>query len=424
MSKTNYSYIFTFKNDEYEKFKDLIKSFIKTNNYKEPIETNDENLCILEISKTSESEWVNKVFCELESNEKTNKKYEDSKKYRIVIYKYETNTYFFEKNGGIMIDDTIKKYCAENDIGYETINYNKWMEIIKKEYKKDKENKKEREILKEKIKIYYENIIKNDKAEIEKKNNINIELSEDDLNLTNVLNKYEDLLKNKKIEANNKLIDYNVKKYITKTAKKEGDEGLYNEDVCNDKEKYILLDKKIMESIEIGDIYNKKSNLIYHIKKNKDLRVLSMQIINSALVTRDKDYVEKYHEKKILDNEYINEIQKCGYVFGVIEVRDNTSYKDKLSIGMACIILDKQNIKYYYDSIKFIKDNEPEKELNEKNKPKEDKKIKTTKSTKKVTKEKVTKDEDLDLEELETKKIVKEGKVKKNKSKKNIENKL
>lgn len=73
------------------------------------------------------------------------------------------------------------------------------------------------------------------------------------------------------------------------------------------------------------------------------------------LITRDDEYIKNFFENNKLDNKYLEEIKKCEYVFGVIEVKHNMSLKDKLSIGVTTIILDQQNIKYYYDNIKYIK---------------------------------------------------------------------
>lgn len=153
------------------------------------------------------------------------------------------------------------------------------MEKITDEYKKrtTKEQIKRThyEIMNEKINMYFEKIIKgiikdigDDITKNFQDKTLNIDLN--NLNITNILNNYENLIKKKIINPSDKLPDYEVKKYITEKSKKEGDEGKYNEDICtNNNEKYILFDKKIINGIEVGDIYNIKSNLIYHNKKIK-----------------------------------------------------------------------------------------------------------------------------------------------------------
>lgn len=344
MSNINYSYILTLTNDEYKKLKEEIKKFIKMNNYEIENEINNDNIDIFKIKKNENSGWVKDVFYELNSNEK----YEDTKKYRITIYKYNSNTYFFEKNGGIKIDDVVKKF------NYDKITMDDWKKLnIEK-------NKNVITNLHNRIRSYFNKFAVNKIEEnIAKINEIkNIQLNEDDYNLENILKMYDDLIVEKKIDNDNKLIDYNVKDCKTDNAHKKGDEGEYNKLACNvNNKKYICLDKILIDKIEIGDIYNIDKNIIYHNKKNGELRVLSSQITNSILMTRDNKKLNEYINNNNLNEQIDKEkMKKCEYVFGLIQENKNTSLKDKLSIGTTCLILNKMNIKYYSDCINFIKD--------------------------------------------------------------------
>ena len=351
---TNNSYLIYFDDIECTSFKNVILNFLKTNGY-ENNEIKINQLYSLNIKKKSHPNWIKNTFYKIQNEKENNTEYmyNDVRVYRILIYKYDNNVFFFEKNGDIKIDKILSNYFYHKNIIYDKINYNNWKKINIKNDKDEITN------LHNKIKKYFNDLVKNEIDENIKKINkkINIELNENDFNLNNILNKYNELI-NKKIDEENKLIDYKVNDCKTINAHKKGDEGEYNKLACNiNNNKFICLDKMLIDNIEIGDIYNIDSNLIYHNKKNGDLRVLSSQIISSILMTRDDDKLTEYLNKYDLNDKINKEnIKKCEYVFGLIQENKNTSFKDKLSIGSTCLLLDKINIKYHSDCINFIQE--------------------------------------------------------------------
>jgi len=98
-------------------------------------------------------------------------------------------------------------------------------------------------------------------------NKNNLEKVNNDLTVNKMIVKYDNLINIKKLKNNN-LPDYNLKNCKTPKSNKTGDEGKYNEKIVEDnKEKYVLLDKKLIKGIEIADIYDKNNNLLFHNKK-------------------------------------------------------------------------------------------------------------------------------------------------------------
>ncbi len=362
------SYLIIFDDNACNLLKKHILTFLKINGY-ESNENKLDNFYTLKITKKSQPNWIDFLFHNFQNEKKNNNDkeyiYNDIRMYRIIIYKYDNNMYFLEKNGDIKIEKSLVNYFNENNIDFDTINYDDWKKIVNNDDDNDDKNKNKN---KDEIIILHDNIkkyLKNIKNDIKNINNIvkinkiiNIDLSENDYNLKNILIKYDNLIQNKKINIDDKLIDYKVNDCKTTTAYKKGDEGIYNKLACEkNNNKYICLDKLIIENIEIGDIYNIDKNIFYHNKKDKDLRVLSSQITNSILMIRDDNTLTNYLNKCKLNDKIDKEkIKKCDYVFGIIQERKNISLKDKLSIGLTCLILDKINIRYYCDCIKFIND--------------------------------------------------------------------
>lgn len=376
----NVSYLIYFNDAKYTIFKKEIITFLDNNNYIHGGGIEHNNLLSFDISKTSQSNWIKNTFYNINDN----KKYSETKYYRIIIYKYDSNVYFFEKNGNIKIEISLKNFLNKYNIQFEKIKHDDWRKIIIEENSKDAILN-----LHKKIKMYHDNYIKdtiNNCKELLLKNNINYDFVNiiNDYNYENTINKFNDLVNHKIIGNNNKLIKYDTEKCKTINANKDGDEGEYNKYVCeSNKNKYILLDKKkCLSSIEIGDIYNIDSNLIYHNKKNNDLRVLSSQIINSALLTRIDKYINEYFETNKIDKKHLDKMKNCEYVFGVIQQKENISLKDKLSLGITCIILDKLNIKYYYDCIEKVINNNTNKNTDTDNNKVKNKDFKVNKSTK------------------------------------------
>ncbi len=126
---------------------------------------------------------------------------------------------------------------------------------------------------------------------------------------------------------------------------------MYNKKVSESNEKYILLDTKLQDSCEIADIFDTENNLLFHNKKNKDLRVLSSQILNGILIIKNDVKCQEFCQKYKVEKE---QIQKSIYVFGIIREKKEESTKDKLSIGTCCYLLEQINMDYKCNIIEYI----------------------------------------------------------------------
>lgn len=247
-----FSKLFNFNNtNDYIKFKDEITD--KLNNSKYKIKkniniNNNNNLIIYIIEKETFPNWKSTCYITMD-DEFQNKTY-----YRIVFYKYDNNNIYFEKNGNLKIlDEIIKKYNYSN---IELENKNITTEA---DLRIEIENK----LLKENKDYINNNIIKND--------------LQSQLNITDILNipsaslcinYYDDLLLNKRININQKLIDFHNNQCIDNNN--NSSETIYNKNVCeNNPNIYINLDRKLVQHCEIADIYDKKNKLLFHNKKIK-----------------------------------------------------------------------------------------------------------------------------------------------------------
>ena len=174
-------------------------------------------------------------------------------------------------------------------------------------------------------------------------------INDNDYTIDNFLNLYNDLIENKQLDNNKKLNNF-VCELCLNDNKKDSNENKYNKLICEN-DKYKLTDGKFVFNCEISDIYDIENNLLFHNKKTSDLRVLSFQIINDALLLKTSN------DKKLLD--YIDKFnidkENFKYVFGIIKNNKNITYPNKLAIGVACHMLKKLNIDYYIDFIEYIK---------------------------------------------------------------------
>lgn len=179
---------------------------------------------------------------------------------------------------------------------------------------------------------------------------------------------FDRMLAEKSIPDGFKLISYDqntctevhkIKSELTRNSIKKivQSEGTYNKLVeAGDKNKYILLDRQQYETygIEVADIYDKTNNLLFHNKKIKnlsDVRNLSFQIMNSALLLKSGT-IDEYLKTKEITSGY-------KYVFGIIYDKNPQSFtiSMKLTMGMCCNVLDTLGLDYYIDVIEIIKNN-------------------------------------------------------------------
>ena len=264
----------------------------------------------------------------------------ETKKYRIIFIWIHLNIYYFEKNGAINCIDKVIEQCEflnfERKIWNFIFNKNKnhHENVINYMNLCTKDNYIE-EI--KKINITYNNIINENIIEIET-------FSYDYFNFLDLFNSI------KEIDEKFKLPPYNKNNCFDDNNKNS--ETIYNSLVFqNNPNKYILLDRKLIEGCEIADLYDKENRLLFHNKKNGDLRVLSLQIIIGALIMKNINKKQQYIEK--LKNKGINELidNNFIYVIGIIGNNKKIAQKDKISLGIVNFILIQHNIELYIDFI-------------------------------------------------------------------------
>lgn len=322
-----------FKNDD-EKYEFIskINKVTKQQKYKGNLIENAENIFI----KNTFASWGKKTISKvIDCDQKL-----ETKKYRIIFKCIKTNIYYFEKNGAInCIDTVIKKYnflnfekklwnCVSDKNKNRNENVISYMnKYIKDNFFQDIQN----------FNTTYKNILK--------ENIINNEIfNHDYFDFFNLFNSI------KEIDKEFKLPPYNRNDCIDKNNKQS--ETIYNLLVYqNNPNKYILLDRKIIDGCEVADLYDKENRLLFHNKKSGDLRVLSFQIIIGALVMKDKDKNQQY--SNYLKNKGINETidDNFIYVIGIIGNNKKIAQKDKISLGIAKYILRYHNIELYIDFI-------------------------------------------------------------------------
>lgn len=316
-----------------------INNSIKNQKYEGNFCENIENI----ITKNFDSSWNNKIIFKINCENII-----ETKKYRIIFNNIKNDIYYFEKNGAINFTDKILKK-------YNFLKFKKklWKNIVNKNKDINHNDKV--------IKYIEEELFKEDY-------NTNV------ININNFYKNY-DITKNNFI-LNNEYDYYNIESlfydikelenhfklplYINKDcidSKNKNSETVYNNLVFNkNPNKYVLLDRKILEGCEIADLYDKENKLMFHNKKNGDLRVLAFQIIIGALIMKNKEKNKEYLE--YLKKKDINEIidDNFKYVVGIICMKGTTyiSQKDKLSLGLVNYILKAHNIELLIDYIRVV----------------------------------------------------------------------
>jgi hypothetical protein len=291
----------------------------------------DNSLCICNIEKHNNPNWLSTCNFKIKNYNKINITYN-----RIIIYKYDNITIYIEKCGQTKI---LNKYIDS----FDNIDIN----FINKNIDTS-----------EKLHTEISNFILNKKEIITDINKICRELNissidyitDNDYSFDNFYKLYEDLITNKLIDNDKKLSNLICDNCLN-NDKIGYNENKYNKLICdNNPDKYTLLDCKTVLNCEIADIYDKENLYLFHNKKNKDLRILAIQIINGLLLLKTKP-------DKCLDfiNKYNIDINNFKYVFGIIKERKNITTPHILSIGLTCHILKKLNIEYYIDFIEVIK---------------------------------------------------------------------
>lgn len=361
-------------NDEFNSLKNDIDNLLQKGNY---INVNsnytfNNDICICNISKKYEPHWNNNmVFKENVNKENVNKKKVNKKNeneendnekknntlYRIVLIKYSENIYYFERNGNISVFNILNKYA------FDLFDKTKWNKLFN-----------ENMSFKELINNYLIN-------EIKTTNNIKtLDKFFNDNNFENIdfnnINTYEKIYNEiPLLQEELKLIPYNYKTCIQTT--KKGDkqsETIYNKNVCENNDKYILLDCKFThsEGIEVADIYDKINCLFFHNKKSTDLRCLGFQTILGCLILKDEDKCNNYFKKLNKNGIDYTQINTKNYKFvvGVIQTTKTINYKDKITLGIVYCYLKKMNIEFYINKIDVINRTEAETKSNSKPKSK------------------------------------------------------
>ena len=312
---------------------ELINKFKNSNEYKidNPNFNFNDKLCICNIEKHSIPNW----------NSNCNYKIQFSKQnitqYRMILYKYTDLTIYIEKNGHFKILESILSENKYDIIKIKTISKN--IDTPEKLHNEINNFLLNKNIIKEINNIYLQY------------NNLSPQLINDndtEYTLDRFISLYDDLVSNKQLSNDKKLDSYN---YNDCLEAKGSTETKYNRLICEKyPHKYINLDIKLTNRCEIADIFDKQNNLLFHNKKNKDLRLLSCQVFIGALVLKSNskeslNFINKYDINK----------NNFKYVFGIIKEKENISLPHKIAIGNTCYILNKLNIEYFVDLIEYIK---------------------------------------------------------------------
>jgi hypothetical protein len=325
--------------EQFENIEVDITNFCEKQRYEKIIDLKDE-LQIYKLKKSKAPNWKKNIII---SDNNTNNDIEEILNYRICVYKYEKNTYYIEINGQLHFNYIFK-----------SLQYTKKPKQLKKSFYEIYKNNKQNDTNKLYNSItYYLNKENYEVLIIELKNNglINIDINNNDYSYNKILDLYNDLIKNKQINKDHKLIPYNYKDcIIIKNNKEQNSETKYNDLVCETNSNLINLDKKNINGCEITDIYDKVNHYLFHNKKNDDLRILKSQIINGALILKNNDLKQKWINKFNIDFEIPDNFK---YIFGIIQKRKNLALKDQLALGNICYILNKMNIEYYIDEIQY-----------------------------------------------------------------------
>lgn len=307
-----------------EEFENNIRECLSKNNYN--IDSKNDYYII---SKKAKSNWVdNLIFpCNRESCE-------ESKKFRFVLFLYEMDIYYFEKNGAVNCIDGILIKCKPD-----YFEKSSW----KKNY--DDELSFIENIRKYELTHHVNNEIKGFK------NNEYSYLHD----FTNFHYNYEDYNKLyqgiEELEENYKLPKY---KELECKENEKSSETKYNSLVCCLNPNYILLDRSCLDGCEVADIYDRNHKLLFHNKKRGDLRVVSMQIVIGALIMKNPERCEKYYNM-LLKKGISDDIDRDNFSFvvGIIGNNKNISNKDRISLGIVKHILQQHNIQLFIDFIEM-----------------------------------------------------------------------
>jgi hypothetical protein len=291
--------------------------------------TGEINNEINKISIIKPANWIKTSFFWKEDN-----KYINETHYRIVIKHIHNNEYYFQKDGGLVIDDNFL-----NEYDYLEFNQKFW----KNTYNKDKS-------IQDNVNEYLIHNIKNEIIDNKNLKELKINYDNFDFSINSFLIYYNKI---QELESDKKLIPYidiNCRDSNNKSS-----ETVYNELAVNsNSEKYLLLDRILINNIEVADIYDKENKLLFHNKKANDLRTLAIQVINGALIMKDDEKKKEY--QTILIDKGISDIDNnFNFVVGIIiKEGKKISLKDIFSLGLACFILEQKKIILYKDLIKHI----------------------------------------------------------------------
>lgn len=290
-------------------------------------------------NKTKIVDISNNEISETKNIDISDNKISETKYYRIIFQYIEPNVYYFEKNGAMNCIDIVVK-------DFNLFNFEKklWNNIFDKN-KDHKENV---------INYINEYTKKEFNKDIQQLNIIcNTNIVDNELFTYDYFNFFKLFNNIKEINQEFKLPSYNKNNCIDKNNKQS--ETIYNKLVSeNNSNKYILLDRKIIDGCEVADLYDKENKLLFHNKKSGDSRVLSFQIIIGALIMKNReknqeyiDYLKKKGINEIIDNNF-------KYVIGIIGKDKKIAQKDKISLGIVKHILTQHNIELYIDFINEI----------------------------------------------------------------------
>jgi hypothetical protein len=295
--------------DNYDELEKSITDHVKdTNNVNYNINT-DNNWTEINYGVNKTANWFNYEDKYFDSD---NSAIQNSKKFCIILYKYDDEHCFLLNKGETNIH----------------VLLNKWMHMeIKHNFKTF--NKKQYE-------IFFNNYITNFQDTNYFKNivkDINKNLNEKFFNI------FEKKISFKYIRDfydNIESIKYELPEYNKNKHKKERE---YIKNTCDNNENLICLDgstinKEKYGNLEPADMYDKKNNYLFHIKKigssNDSVYKISNQLVLSGLFlsNSDDDDVKQYLNRHNIDEDFT-------YVFGFICGDDiNKSLSKQISIGV------------------------------------------------------------------------------------------
>lgn len=329
-----------FSDNDINEFSNYVKKYkYKIDNTK--IDTyNNESVKFLIIVKEDLPNWFNKKFYNENHICINNKTY-----YEIIICKINLNgitlmivngevikiveSYMKNKKYNLakLIDNNDKYNSLQKIIEFiKTININEIINEINTEFKKN-------------IKFY----------------NYNPNLLISDINFIKCLQNFDELFDNRlEWKDENKIFDQLIDKQILSNNKEQISETCYNKRICKADNNLHLFDcnTKQTNGIEICDIYDKKYKSYIHNKKGTDFRLLITQCINSYFyITDDANFKELKVNHSILEN--IDITIYAGIIdfvkadkYNQIKTTNDFKFKDKIIMGMAKNIIDKNNIKF------------------------------------------------------------------------------